>query len=77
MQWRPLKKGGSVKIAQLGYVHLGTIAVDLDLRQLRLDPLELLVGHVDVSSAGVLLEPPESSPDSLFAGRTPPASMND
>jgi len=46
-------------VAQLGGVFVGTVAVNLDLRQVCLDPLELLVGQVDVSSAEVLLDPLE------------------
>ena len=49
-------EGGSVEVAQLGDVFVGAVAVNLDLRQVRLDPLELLVGQVDVSSAEVLLD---------------------
>ena len=39
----------AVEVVQLGEVLVGTVAVSLYLRQLRLDPLELLVGQVDVS----------------------------
>jgi hypothetical protein len=35
-----------VEVAELGDVHVGAVAVDFDLRQLRLDPAELPVGQV-------------------------------
>jgi len=42
-----------ILLRNFGDVLVGAVAVSLDLRQLRLDPLELLVGQVDVSSAEV------------------------
>jgi hypothetical protein len=40
-------------VAQLGDVFVGVVAVNLDLRQVRLDPPEILVGQV----AEALLDP--------------------
>ena len=51
-----LVAGRSVVVAEPGDVLVGAVAVDFDLRQLRLDPAELLVGQVDVGGAEVLLD---------------------
>jgi len=51
--WWPV---ASVQVAELGDVLVGAVAVDFDLRQLRLDPAELLIGQVDVGGAEVLLD---------------------
>jgi hypothetical protein len=51
-----LVAGRVVEVAELGDVLVGAVAVDFDLRQLRLDPAELLIGQVDVGGAEVLLD---------------------
>jgi hypothetical protein len=51
--WWPV---ASVEVAELGDVLVGAFAVDFDIRQLHLDPAELLIGQVDVGGAEVLLD---------------------
>ena len=47
----------SVELAQLGDVLIRAVAVDCDVRQLSLDPGELLLGQLDVGGTEVLLDP--------------------
>ena len=49
--------GVSVERAQLGDVLVRAVAVDRDVRQLGLDPGELLLGQLDVGGTEVLLDP--------------------
>lgn len=65
--------GGSVEIAQLGKVLAGAVVLDLDLRQLRLDPLKLLFGQIDVRSAVGAETMPFAWRPGSSQGRTDPA----